>query len=205
MRLFLLPVPGRGLSFYFEPDPESRTVASPGDDLIARTKTRILQIYSQIEKHFPIAERISRRLRRAASVEIIHPPTVAEDEAQRRFTELLRSEFGKQLIWTAVDTTLALLSIPLALLPGPNIIFYFFAARAFTHIMALQGISGYPKRLERGQARLESRSEERLARLEELILSGQVDGIDELGRQLGLSQLCSFYQRACKGAGWHPG
>lgn len=98
-----------------------------------------------------------------------------------------------------MDATLALLSIPLALLPGPNIIFYFFAARALAHIMALLGSSKYTKRLARGQARLESRSEERLARLEELILNGQVDQIDDLGRQLGLSHLGSFYRRACKG------
>jgi hypothetical protein len=85
-------------------------------------------------------EPMLRRLRRAEEIRLHHPSTMAPDEARSAWDAYLSGRRRHHVLWFVVDLVVSALTIPLAVLPGPNVFGYWFVYRAACHALALLGI-----------------------------------------------------------------
>jgi hypothetical protein len=80
------------------------------------------------------------RLRSAVRVAVEHPSSLTEQEAREAWAALIASSRRRHATWFVVNALVAPLSVLLAPLPGPNLIGYWFAYRAWQDGMILLGI-----------------------------------------------------------------
>ncbi len=80
------------------------------------------------------------RLRSSPTIEVRHPTTLTGDEARAAWNEFLTARSRRYLPWLVVNALLAPATALLAPLPGPNVVFYWFAYRAARDLLALLGL-----------------------------------------------------------------
>lgn len=80
-------------------------------------------------------------LRSTESLEIVYPKLMSEARARRAWLSYLSGRRGGHGVRALVDVILAALTLPLMLLPGPNVIGFWFLWRAATHGLAILGIN----------------------------------------------------------------
>lgn len=93
-----------------------------------------------------VAERIAEQrllwnLRRETTVVAFHPQDLTFEQAHTLIRRTLQRDWERHRLWLAVDTLLLLGSAALILLPGPNIIGYYFAFRVVGHWLSIRGAS----------------------------------------------------------------
>jgi hypothetical protein len=103
--------------------------------LMARTKARLLQWVAEA-----IAEqRLLWHLRRQTAACLHYPADVEE----RHAITLLRRHLGRDLerhrVWLIVDSLIFIASGLLVLVPGPNVLAYYFAFRMVGHFLSMRG------------------------------------------------------------------
>jgi hypothetical protein len=91
-----------------------------------------------------VAERIAEQrllwnLRRETSVVAFFPQDLTFDQALTLIRRTLQRDWERHRLWLAVDSVLLLGSVALILLPGPNIIGYYFAFRVVGHWLSIRG------------------------------------------------------------------
>jgi hypothetical protein len=91
-----------------------------------------------------IAERIAEQrllwhLRRQTAVTLVHPDDMDGDEALRVARAALERDAKRHWRWLIVDALLFALSGLLLLVPGPNIVAYYFAFRVVGHLLSWRG------------------------------------------------------------------
>lgn len=101
---------------------------------------RARRIWEWLQQRISHDELLFRDLRSAAAIEFYHPTTMTNIQALAAWTNYLRRRRRYHLLWLTVDALIALLTVPLMVIPGPNIIGYPFAYRAICHGLALLGI-----------------------------------------------------------------
>jgi hypothetical protein len=93
-------------------------------------------------------EMMLARLRSARRIELHHPASRGVAEVQKLWGDYLNHRWWRHLLWMTVNGLVAPPAIAtLWVLPGPNIIGYWFAYRAIHHALILRGI----RRLRRGR------------------------------------------------------
>jgi hypothetical protein len=84
-------------------------------------------------------QRLLWHLRHETTAGLVHP----DDMTAARALELTRASLTADLTrhgrWSVIDTALAIVSIPVALVPGPNVIGYYFVFRAVGHVFSWRG------------------------------------------------------------------
>ena len=85
-------------------------------------------------------EPLLRGLRRAMVVELHHPSHLAARQARREWRHYLARRRDQALLAALWDGLIALLSLPLMFLPGPNVVGLWFVYRAISHLLAIRGI-----------------------------------------------------------------
>jgi hypothetical protein len=80
-----------------------------------------------------------RGLWRANAVRLYHPSRLTSEQARRAWRHYLARRGRRELIASAWDLVLAALSLPLMVLPGPNVVGFWFLWRSISHWMALLG------------------------------------------------------------------
>jgi len=85
-------------------------------------------------------ERLLAALRRAHLIEIYHPASLSGEAVLAEWRAYLRRRGWRHIGWLVFDGVLAPLSVFLWVLPGPNVIGYWFAYRAVLHVLILLGI-----------------------------------------------------------------
>ncbi|WP_435018186.1 hypothetical protein TA3x_000132 [Tundrisphaera sp. TA3] len=161
MDIYLRVLPDGHLVFFAEPSrhgDEQVPSAAPGRGLRAwlnRTYHRFKDAAERSEsgvglqarrlfewlRHFVSPdESMLRRLRRAEEIRIHHPPAMGPDEARSAWEAYLAGRRYPHLFWLMVDLVVSALTIPLAVIPGPNVLGYWFVYRAACHTLALLGI-----------------------------------------------------------------
>jgi hypothetical protein len=80
------------------------------------------------------------RLWSARRVDLHHPAGHAGGEVFGIWTDYLKKQWWRHLAWLTVNGTIAPFSAVLAILPGPNLIGYWFAYRAVHHALVVWGI-----------------------------------------------------------------
>ncbi|MGE3817903.1 MAG: hypothetical protein AB7I30_00565 [Isosphaeraceae bacterium] len=86
-------------------------------------------------------EPLYSRLRIARSIEMRYPSTMTDEEVTRAWKTFLIDGQWRHLPWFLANTAIAPLTLFIALLPGPNLIGYWFVYRAVHHAFILVGLA----------------------------------------------------------------
>lgn len=107
----------------------------PPDGWGGRIKARVLRwIADRIAE-----QRLLWQLRTCHDATLVFPSDMAEDEATGLVRGELRRDSDRHLRWLVVNAALLVFSGVLALVPGPNVIAYYFAFRVVGHWLSLRG------------------------------------------------------------------
>jgi hypothetical protein len=93
-----------------------------------------------------VAERIAEQrllwnLRRETAATIVHPEDMTYEQVMRLVTRMLERDHERHKVWLVVDTLGLIGSAALTLLPGPNLVAYYFAFRVVGHWLSMRGAS----------------------------------------------------------------
>ncbi len=145
-----------------------------------------------------VAERVAEQrllwnLRREEAVRLVHPDDMTFDQAQGELRRMMKADHDRHAIWLAVNGVLLVGSGILALVPGPNLVAYYFAFRVVGHWLSLRGASqGLHRVTWTGE------SESALTALRgalELTGRAREDRIADIAERLGLPYLARFVER----------
>jgi hypothetical protein len=84
-------------------------------------------------------QRLLWHLRRQTAVTLYYPDDLDERSAMGILRSQLSRDFDKHRFWLIIDAILFALSGLLALLPGPNLLAYYFAFRLVGHYLSMRG------------------------------------------------------------------
>jgi predicted nucleic acid-binding protein len=167
MEVFLIPVGGEAYELYCEVQDEDPSGGAPDHDrgffrgLIRKfrdTMNRIEYERHHHEEEEPQGwwERLKRRglrlvaesiaeqrllwhLRRQHEVVAVHPEDLSDEAAMAVVRPALQADFEKHRRWLVIDSLLLALSGLLMLVPGPNVLAYYFAFRVVGHFFSMRG------------------------------------------------------------------
>lgn len=94
---------------------------------------------SEGESDRNISETLLKNLVKAPEITIVFPPGLSEPEARNIFRSLIDTQVKKHRRWMLTNGALLPFSIPLTLIPGPNVVLFYIAWRAFSHYKSQKG------------------------------------------------------------------
>lgn len=155
----------------------------------ARTRDRIVCALAE-----SIAEqRTLWALRSADSVDVHMPAFLAEADARRCVTNDLAAARSHHLRWLIIDTLLFIVSGVLALVPGPNLLAYYFAFRCVGHLQSWRGARQGMDVTTWHYAPDPALSE--LSELVDLPRTARASRVDAIAERLNLRHLADFFDR----------
>jgi Mitochondrial K+-H+ exchange-related len=139
-------------------------------------------------------QRLLWHLRSQDDASLFFPDDLEERQAVAILRQSLGRDFDKHRNWLAIDSVLFVLSGLLMLVPGPNLLAYFFAFRLVGHYLSMRGakrgLSGMVWRHEGSAPLTELR---RLLALEPELREVRVHAV---AQTLRLEHLVSFFERS---------
>ncbi len=78
-------------------------------------------------------------MRRQHAAVLVHPEDLTGEAAMAIVRPALKADFEKHRRWLVIDGVLVLLSALLILVPGPNVLGYYFAFRVVGHYFSMRG------------------------------------------------------------------
>jgi len=84
-------------------------------------------------------QRLLWHLRRESAVELVHPDDLDREAAAGVMRRLLAGDRDRHRRWLVIDALLTVASAPVALLPGPNLLAYYFIFRTVGHFLSMRG------------------------------------------------------------------
>ena len=166
MDVFLVPVGPETYEPYCEDVDEPEVATEPPQGVFARLKFRFTEMLAEAERERRqghasapeggavqrskrrvmrwVAESIAEQrllwnLRRVDSARFHFPDDMTAEAALGILRQHLSRDFEKHRFWLAIDSLLMLASGLLILIPGPNIIGYYFAFRVVGHFFSVRG------------------------------------------------------------------
>jgi hypothetical protein len=138
-------------------------------------------------------QRLLWNLRREEVARLSHPADMSFDQSLTLVKRMLRRDYDRHRLWLGVNGTLLVLSAVLAIVPGPNLVAYYFAFRVVGHWLSMRGASqGLSRITWTGDANV------RLVDLRQAILheaSRRRAEVEAVGTDLGLPSLAAFVER----------
>jgi hypothetical protein len=162
---------------------------APPAGFMSRLKARTLRWVSE-----SIAEqRLLWQLRGRVEAGLIYPDDLRAEQATEILRRSLRRDFERHRFWLVIDSLGLIASAALMLLPGPNLVAYYFAFRIVGHFLSVRGarqglttVQWHPEAsapLSALRAMVAVAPEARAAR------------VDAVAATLRLEHLASFFQR----------
>jgi hypothetical protein len=167
MDVYVIPVGGHRYELYCEPSVDGESVADavPSTGMLGRLRHRFTVMLRAAEErqHRPdhdadrgttrrlqdrvlgwIAARIAEQrllwnLRRCTAAVAVHPQDMTFDEVMKVVRRTLQRDYERHRVWFVVDLLGLVLSGPIALIPGPNVLAYYFAFRVIGHWLSMRG------------------------------------------------------------------
>jgi hypothetical protein len=167
MEVFVIPVGSNRFELYYEQQIEEREPdeAPESTGIIARFQRRFSELLREAEEHGDeetaqtaaswtqrvrdrmmswIARRIAEQrllwnLRKQDRVVAVHPSDTAFELVLPQIQHSLHRDFERHRFWLFLDTVGLIASGLLAILPGPNLIAYYFVFRVGGHWLSLRG------------------------------------------------------------------
>jgi hypothetical protein len=138
-------------------------------------------------------QRLLWHMRRQHDAVVVHPADIAADAAERVVRKAMQVDFEKHRRWLAIDSVLLTLSAALILVPGPNVLGYYFAFRVVGHYFSMrgarQGLDGVV---------WQHRADQALADLRLLVREDPMERrhrVEAIAARLGLDDLRRFFDR----------
>jgi Mitochondrial K+-H+ exchange-related len=168
------------------------TAPEPPRGITQRVKARLRRAIAET-----VAEqRLLWRLRRVTRATAVHPSDLDETQVMPVVKGNMKSDYDKHRWWVVINTLLFLAAGLLTIVPGPNVIAYYFAFRLVGHFLSMRGA-----RQALDQIEWRTQSSAALARLRSLI---NADGnerraeVEAIAAELQLEHLPRFFDRvAC--------
>jgi len=138
-------------------------------------------------------QRLLWHLRRQSDACLHHPADVQTSDAIALLRRQLRRDFDRHRFWLVIDSLLFIASGLLVLLPGPNLVGYYFAFRMVGHYLSLRGA-----RQGLDAVTWTTEPSAPLATLRDAIhLAGDARErhVDDVARALKLEHLTRFFER----------
>ncbi len=85
-------------------------------------------------------ETMLARLRSARRIELFHPATRRGSDVSAAWRRYLNYQWRRHLFWMSINGAISPFAFLLFVLPGPNLIGYWFAYRAIHHLLVVWGI-----------------------------------------------------------------
>jgi hypothetical protein len=168
MDVFVIPIARDRYELYCEPSGEVDTAAEgiPATGLLGRLRYRFsVMLRAAEERHRGeaaspgtrswfgdlsdsalrwVAERIAEQrllwnLRRQASAVAVHPPDLTFEQVLTLIKRTLQRDYDRHRVWLVIDAIGLVVSGLLALIPGPNVVAYYFAFRVVGHWLSMRG------------------------------------------------------------------
>jgi len=219
MDVYVIPVGVDRYELYCEPsvDPESEVEGEPTGGLFGRLRGRFREMVRAAEDQgeaLPesrswlgrlqdrslrwVAQRIAEQrllwnLRRQTSARAAHPEDMPFDQVLALIHRTLQRDYERHRLWLVIDTVGLVVSAPIALVPGPNVLAYFFTFRVFGHWLSMRGASQGLHRVTWSGRPCPPLTELRdLASLEP---SAREARIQDIANRLRLQHLTNFFAR----------
>jgi hypothetical protein len=165
VKIYLLAIDRRRFFFFADAsddsrgavdDPRCSSSSAPG--LLGRLHDRFQKLKAAWEHSDALAARGTRgawiwlhswahpdesmlvRLRSAARIDVYHPASRPDHEVRALWGQYLNHRWWRHLSWLGVNALIAPFTVLFAILPGPNVIGYWFAYRAVHHALIVWGI-----------------------------------------------------------------
>ncbi|MEE8348108.1 MAG: hypothetical protein V3R94_00945 [Acidobacteriota bacterium] len=106
---------------------------------IGQLKKIIHETYRKLFNKLPYHERLCTQLRNSSELRVMHSPGVDPSEAHRRLDHFMKLSISKHTLWTWINGIVAIPGIFLTPIPGPNVFFFYPAARSLGHYLARKG------------------------------------------------------------------
>jgi hypothetical protein len=220
MDVYVIPIGPDRYELYCEPsvDPQSETDGEPTGGLFGRLRRRFGEMIRAAEERQRdaspaskswlgrlqdrslgwVAQRIAEQrllwnLRRHTSAEAVHPDDMTCDEVMALVRRTLRRDYERHRLWLAIDAVGLIVSGPIALVPGPNVLAYYFAFRVFGHWLSMRGATQGLHRITWSGRPCPPLSE--LRNLSSLEPSAREARIQDIANRLRLQHLTIFFAR----------
>ena len=217
LSIYLLPVGSGRFELYSEP-PDEHSSIEPRDGPFRRTfhglGERWRETVQSARRHDPAAGRLKRwrdwsvcrvaemiaeqrtlwSIRSEAAASFVYPSDLPESIALARRDRMLVHARRHHGIWTILDGTLLAASGVFMLIPGPNVLAYYFGVRAVGHYLSWRGARQALDRLQ-----WETRAEPALAELGRLVdvpRDARASRVQAIAERLRLPRLVAFFDRA---------
>jgi predicted nucleic acid-binding protein len=154
---------------------------------------RILARFGRLITEAVAEQRLLWHLRNRTAATAIYPDDLEGSSVIPIVRALVQKDFERHRFWLAIDMLLLAVSALLTLLPGPNLIAYYFAFRVIGHFLSIRGAR---QALMRVTWSLEPSAP--LAELRRLLQEDAVarrSRVEALSSSLGLEQLPRFLDR----------
>jgi hypothetical protein len=168
MDVFVIPVGGDRYELYYEQTTEAKTDDEPAPTgMLAKWQRRFSDLLRAAEQHSGddnsqrdtaqswtgrmqdrmmawIAKRIAEQrllwnLRTEESVVAVHPSDTTFEAVMPHIQQALQRDFERHRFWLFIDTAGLVVSGLLAIVPGPNLLAYYFLFRVGGHWLSLRG------------------------------------------------------------------
>ena len=145
-----------------------------------------------------MAERIAEQrllwnLRRETAAVLVHPQDMAFEQVLTLVRRKLQRDYERHRLWLALDTLLLIASGVLALVPGPNILAYYFIFRVVGHWLSMRGARQGLDRVQFSSRPCPPLTE--LRDLADLEPAQREQRIHDIAGRLRLANLATFYER----------
>ena len=138
-------------------------------------------------------QRLLWTLRRQATAVVVYPADRTYEQVLDFIRTSLGRDFARHRAWLAVHGVGLTLSAIFTIIPGPNLIAYYFAFMVLGHWLSMRGAAHGRRRVK-----WEGRSSASLAELREMTVLGpelRRARLDEIGRDHRLKHLTAFFER----------
>ena len=157
---------------------------------LARLRARIMRWVAE-----SVAEqRLLWTLRRQTEAAFVYPDDIIESLAVEVLRKQLRRDFEKHRFWLIIDTIGFVVSGALMLVPGPNILAYYFAFRMVGHFFSLRGAKQGLNQVAWTNTR--SRPLSDLRAMLDLAPDQRAQGVQDIAGALRLEHFATFFQRS---------
>jgi hypothetical protein len=106
-----------------------------------RAGPRTSKIWAWLARRKPQDESLLQVLRRAEQIRLFYPARLSESQARTAWHHYLSLRWGEHLSVLLWDLAFSPLIALLMILPGPNVIGYWFVFRILTHLLAWRGVT----------------------------------------------------------------
>lgn len=145
-----------------------------------------------------VAERIAEQrllwnLRRQTTATAAHPQDMSFDQVLTLIRRTLQRDYERHRLWLVLDTILLIASGALMLVPGPNIVAYYFAFRVVGHWLSMRGAYQGIHHIQ-----WTSRPCPPLTELRDVVIldqPGRSERVHDIAARLRLQHLSTFFER----------